>query len=144
MKVFGLLSIAAILTTSFNANDDGMNYYKPKYNEDNYYTILSSGTVNKIHETWGVDKDDIDELPVLDLREIRFHEFVEKAKEHLEKKLENITLTLEEIKLDRITDKDLGNDRNWFVLITFRYNEGRYAQMVPMLIDGKIILSTNE
>lgn len=147
MKLFELLTMTVLLTMSLitsDLNDDSLRYYQPKYQNNHYYTILSSGTENETHETWGVDKNDIEKLPFLNLKEIRFHEFEQNAKAHLEKRYEEIILTLVEIKLERITDQDLGNDRNWCIIVTFRHHENGYVQMVPLLIDGRIILSTNE
>lgn len=75
---------------------------------------------------------------------MRLQEFAQKAKVHLEERFEGISLTLVSIDLERITKEDLNNDRNWFVLVTYQHHENGFVQMVPMLVDGSIVLSSNE
>jgi hypothetical protein len=121
-----------------------MEFYQADYIKSNYYKILSAGSETREVEKWGIDKDDLDKLPVLDYDRLELKNAVKAAKSHIEKRFAPIELELLDIKLERITKDDLHNDRNWFILISFQSDSRGFVQMQPLLIDGRIILSSNE
>ncbi|PHQ28552.1 MAG: hypothetical protein COA80_01750 [Leeuwenhoekiella sp.] len=119
-------------------------YYKCDYKKGNYYTILSSGTQNEIDEVYGIDKNYYTELPEFDLNKIDVNKIIDNSKKHLKTRFNALDLKLTEIKYERINEKDLDNPKNWFILLTFVYNDKGHVQMVPVLPNNRIILSNKE
>jgi len=119
-------------------------YYKCDYNKNNYFTVLSSGDENVMNEFWGINKEYIKFLPEANFNQIDISKIIKNSTAHLNKRYPNIELNLIELKFERINDKDLLDNKNWIVLLTYQYNKLGYTQMIPMLIDGRIVLSNNE
>ena len=142
--IFIMLATLTMSLNPLSSYNEDLAYYQADYKNGNYFTILRSGTESDTTEVWGVDKDDINKLPKLDLAQVNYNNLVQNAKVHLEKRFQLTNLAMVEIKLARITELEIENNRNWFVVISFQYTEEAYMQLVPMLIDGRIILSKNE
>lgn len=121
-----------------------LKYYKCDYAKNKYDTILSSGNKHETTEVWGIDKSDIAKLPILNRKAIDRTVFIKIAAQHIKDRLPDINLLSSSFTLQRINEKDTSNPRNWFVDITFLYDEKGYYQEVPVLLNGKIILSNNE
>ncbi|MCU7549584.1 hypothetical protein OCK74_10690 [Chitinophagaceae bacterium LB-8] len=119
-------------------------YYKCDYSKNQFITILSSGTKDTTTEVWGIDKRDIEELPIIELKELDSGTIIKKAEAHLKKRFPGMSLQLSGFQVESITDNDTSNSRNKFVEVTFQYNKRGYYQIVPLLSDGRIILSNNE
>jgi hypothetical protein len=122
----------------------GLTYYKCDYTKT-YDTILSSGSdTNKLNEIWGVDTNDINNISTTSLDSVNLNFIIDNAKQHLRKRFSDMSLTLSSLTLERIDDHDTTNPRNWFFTISFLYDKKGYYQDVPVLLDGRIILSNQE
>ncbi len=109
-----------------------------------YDTIFMAGSEDSITEIWGVIRSDINEFPNFDPRSIDTTYVLKSAMEHLKNRFSDINIFSSTFKLERINDQDTASQNNWFIDITFLYDERGYFQKVPILLDGRIILSNDE
>ena len=120
-----------------------LSYYKCDYSK-RFDTILSSGDDYTIREIWGVNKSDISTFPSIKHLTVDTSVIIQTAATHLRKRFTDINILSSECKLERIDDEAIPNERNWFVDVTFLYDKRGYYQKVPVLLDGRIILSNKE
>ncbi len=121
-----------------------LRYYKCDYGKNQYDTILSSGSEHEVTEVWGVKKGDIIKLPILNKGTFDTNAIFRSAALHIKRRLPDIDLLSTSYTLERINERDSSNPRNWFIEVTFLYDKRGYYQTVPVLLDGRIILSSNE
>jgi hypothetical protein len=121
-----------------------LSYYQCDYSKQQYDTILSAGNELAITEIWGVNKSDIAELPNFNLQILDTSVFLRCATIHLKNQFPNINILSSNYKLERINEQDTSSQQNWFVDIMFLYDKRGYFQKVPLLLDGRIILSNTE
>jgi hypothetical protein len=119
-------------------------FYKCDYAADQYITILSSGNDHQQDEIWGINRRDIAKLPMLDINSLDTSILAEHAAIHLKSRFPGIDLLSTNFTLERIDDQDTSNERNWYIDVTFLYDKRGYVQKVPVLLDGRIVLSNNE
>jgi PBP1b-binding outer membrane lipoprotein LpoB len=121
-----------------------LSYYQCDYLKQQYDTILSAGDEYTITEIWGVNKTDIADLPRLGTQTLDTALLIESAAMHLKNRFPNINLLSSNYKFERINEQDTSNQKNWFINIMFLYDKRGYFQTVPLLLDGRIILSNTE
>ena len=121
-----------------------LSYYKCEYLRNQYDTILSAGNENEINEVWGVNKSDINKLPLINPNDLDTNTIITRAEMHLKKRISNIDLQFSSFTIERINEADSLNPRNKFIVVYFLYDKRGYYQVVPILLDGRIILSKNE
>lgn len=121
-----------------------LSYYKCDYSKREYDTILSSGDEHTTTEVWGIDKRYIDSLPSINIHPVDTTAIIKSAAFHLRKRFPDIAILYSDCKLEHISEKDTSNPNNWFFDISFLYDKRGYYQKVPVLLDGRIVLSNNE
>jgi len=123
---------------------EALEYYKCDYSKkDSLIVILSSGSENETNETWAIDPDDIVNFDTFQLDDIHLDKLVLKGKNHLSNRFDLIDLSLDHFTLQRI-EQNRFDSNNWVCLITFSYDGKAQFQMVPLLLDGSIVLSDKE
>jgi hypothetical protein len=121
-----------------------LRYYKCDYAKNRYDTILSSGDGHQITEVWGIDKKDIASLPLFKMETLDTNVIIQNAARYIKTIFPDIDFLSTRYSLERINEKDNSNPRNWFIEVSFLYDKRGYYQEVPLLLDGRIILSSNE
>jgi hypothetical protein len=121
-----------------------LQYYKCDYAKNRYDTILSSGDGHQITEVWGIDKKDIASLPLFKMETLDTSVIIQNAARYIKTIFPDIDFLSTRYSLERINEKDSSNPRNWFIEVSFLYNKRGYYQEVPLLLDGRIILSSNQ
>ncbi len=122
-------------------NIDSIVYYKPDYTK-HIDMILSSGEKGKKEsEFWGVNIKDITNLPKTKNR-MDYNKTILFAEKYLKKRFHPIDLQFQSIDLE--TANKYGPNQFSYFVITFSYDKKDYVQKVPMLLDGRIILSNKE
>lgn len=117
-------------------------YYQPDY-ANHIDTILSSGeNVKKASEAWGINELEIKKLPEIKTTKIDYNKAISIAEQHLKNRLGPIDLEFQSIELE-VLNKNSTNQFK-FLIVTFSYDKKEYVQKVPMLLDGRVILSNNE
>jgi len=117
-------------------------YYQPDYAKP-VDTILSSGeNGKKSSEAWGLNKSEIKKLPEIKTTKIDYNKAISIAKQHLKNGFDPIDLEFQSIELE-VLNKNTTNQFNYLV-VTFSYDKIEYVQKVPLLLDGRVILSSNE
>lgn len=117
-------------------------YYQPDYAKP-VDTILSSGeNGKKLSETWGLNKSEIKKLPEIKTTKIDYNKAISIAEQHLKNKFDLIKLEFQSMEL-QFLNKNTQNQFS-YLLMTFSYDNKGYVQKVPMLLDGRVILSNNE
>jgi hypothetical protein len=120
-----------------------LEFYKCDYLKK-HDTLLSSGSKDSITEIWGFNKLDINSLPQKNLNNTDLNQIIENAKQHLSNRFPGIILNFSDLKLKKIDIKDTSSLKNDFYIVSFIYDKRGYYQEVPVLPDGRIILSNNE
>ena len=147
-----LLSVLIISCKNENSSLDKPNqkanpataivYYQPDYAKP-ADTILSSGeNGKKSSETWGLNKSEIKKLPEIKTTKIDYNKAISIAEQHLKNKFDPIKLEFQSMEL-QFLNKNTPNQFS-YLLVTFSYDKKEYVQIVPMLLDGRVILSNNE
>jgi hypothetical protein len=121
-----------------------LRYYKCDYAKNRYDTILSSGDGHQITEVWGIDKKDIASLPLFKMETLDTSVIIQNAARYIKTIFPDIDFLSTRYSLERINEKDSSNPRNWFIEVSFLYDKRGYYQEVPLLLDGRIILSSNQ
>lgn len=117
-------------------------YYQPDY-ANHIDTILNSGeNGKKSSEAWGLNKSEIKKLPEIKTTKIDYNKVISIAKQHLNNRFDPIDLEFQSIELE-VLNKNTTNKFNYLV-VTFSYDKKKYVQKVPLLLDGRVILSNNE
>lgn len=116
------------------------------------YLVLSSGDgEGNISEAWHVSDSTLSKLPryqpLTDEVPLRISEALKIGLNHLKVRYPNEHFATNRVSLEQFYHKDLPtlySDRNWIYLLSFRYNIEGHVQMVPVLLNGNIVLSDNE
>lgn len=121
---------------------DAIIYYKPDYSNI-IDTVLSSGETDKeANEIWGINVPETKNLPAINYIKIDFNKAILIAEQYLKNRFNPIELQFKSIVFE-VANKNKPNQFE-FITVTFSYDQEKYIQMVPMLLDGKIILSNKE
>jgi hypothetical protein len=131
-------------TTTPKSRDLQLSYYKCDYLKSHYDTILSAVDEHNVHEVWGISKSDITQIPLINNNDLDSNDIIKSAEIYLKKRFQDIHLRLTDFKIEKITDLDSSNPKNKFIEVTFLYNEKGSYQIVPLLMDGRIVLSNKE
>ncbi|WP_375562730.1 hypothetical protein ACE193_09410 [Bernardetia sp. OM2101] len=140
---FFLVSMSCVFAQRPNISH--LKFYKCDYSDTtSYYAVLSSGSKTETTEIWGIDKSLLDSLPSLSEMKLDLEEVTTNAKLYLENRYYSPNSSKEyiltEISFERIIFKEEGN-KNWVIIAKFVYDERGFYQYVPILLDGRIILS---
>lgn len=76
------------------------------------------------------------------LTSVNLEMLIETGKNHLIDRLSPIDLQFADISIQRINSNQVSS-KNMIAIISFQYKEKAF-QMIPLLLDGTIILSSNE
>ena len=141
--IFSVVLLFLGLENVLAQDSEVIDYYSCSCTDStSYYIILQSGPKDKTTSFWGIDKSDIMTFQELDISRIDFNEMIEKAKSSIRKKMPFLkTLTFTKLELKRISKKIENDSRNWIVMITFEKDNKGFFEMVPVLLDGRIVLS---
>jgi len=118
-------------------------YYKADYTKD-IDTILSSDSEygKRENEIWGINKLEIKKSNQLNINDFDYNKAISLARQYLKKRFNPIELLFQSIELEHLNS---GNPQQLnYIIITFSYDKKEYVQKVPMLLDGRIVLSNNE
>ncbi len=123
---------------------DKIKYYKCNYSaKDSIVTILSSGPVNNsLSEYWSVNPDEITSSDSSSLGIINVNRLIRVGKEHLSSRLQHSDLQFSEISIEKVP-LDSYNKIIFICIITYKKSEN-FIEKIPMLLDGTVILSSNE
>jgi hypothetical protein len=121
-----------------------LTYYKCDYSKKRFDTLFSSGSERDIHEVWGVSPNDIITFPIINSSSVDSNAMVKSAGQHLKQRFTDMDLEISNFQIQWINHRDTSNPRNRFAEITFLYDKRGYYQKVPVLLDGRIILSNCE
>ncbi|QXP59473.1 hypothetical protein [Olleya sp. HaHaR_3_96] len=146
---FTLISCDLNDTKTVNKEQKGkiegkIKYHKPDYKKkDSLSIFLSSGIDNEnITEYWALTNSDIRNFEKINLTNINIELLIRNGKEHLLKELEPIKLKFSEISIQNVETTDKKNEI-FIGILSFEYRENMF-QMIPILLDGTIILSSNQ
>jgi len=81
---------------------------------------------------------------VVNFNQIDIHKIIKNSTSYLRTRYSHVDLTLLKIKFERINEMDLSNNKNWIIQLTYQYDNRGYVQVVPILADGRIVLSNKE
>ena len=146
--LFIFFFVAASFTQAQRPDISHLNFYKCDYTDTtSYYKVLSSGSKTETTEVWGVDKNLLDSLPSLTEMNLDLEKVASNAKIYLENRYyypnTNKEYKLTEISFVRANPKK-EDSKNWIIIFKFLYDERGFYQYVPILLDGRIVLSSNE
>ncbi len=124
--------------------EEKIKYHKPDYKKkDSLSIFLSSGIDNEnITEYWALTNSDIRNFEKINLTNINIELLIRNGKKHLLKELEPIKLKFSEISIQNVETIDKKNEI-FIGILSFEYRENMF-QMIPILLDGTIILSSNQ
>jgi hypothetical protein len=125
-------------------NSTSLSYYKCDYSKKGFDTILSSGDDSNIDEVWGINKSDIKDIVTNNLACLDLPEFIYKATIHIKKRYPELNLNVSSVEVIRNENVGPNDPRSWFVQVSFQYDHKNSYQIVPLLLDGRIILSNTE
>ncbi len=145
----GCSSAGPVDTQGQSSPADG--FYKCDYNKP-YRRILGSGSsADSLTEVWGIGEKDLRSLKSNgpeSLNDMDIPAYIRKAGTHIKNRfhLERAVFDSFEIQSIKISKDGPENKQNrfYFIVITFLYDERGYYQKIPLLTDGRIILSNNE
>ncbi|MGG6342031.1 hypothetical protein ACQ5SA_02130 [Stenotrophomonas indicatrix] len=116
------------------------------------WTVLSSGDADNTHERWQVGATRLHTLPAFDPARteppLSVHQATAAALAHIRLRYPGDDFVVSEVSLQRFTadaappTEDAA--RGWVYLVSLDYNAKGWTQMVPVLLDGSIVLSDNE
>lgn len=136
--------VGTITSSAKNEAFASQSYYRCDYAKERFAAILRSGNKDTVYEVWGVDRSDISHFPLVDARSLDTGKLVRVAETHLKKKYPTLPLRLADFRVENIIDRDIRNPRNRFVEVTFLCGGKDNYQVVPLLADGRVILSNKE
>lgn len=124
----------------FKNRDSKVMYYQPDYNSDSNHIILSSGNdLNQLNEYWKLDEKDF-KPPTIYPDVINWAALILNAKTHIQERFD-----LESIKLISIEiDKEFKDNPIKYAVISFEKDSSGFIEKLPMLLDGRIVLSNKE
>ncbi|WKL17234.1 hypothetical protein QYQ99_06870 [Comamonas testosteroni] len=117
------------------------------------WTVLSSGDGADTHERWQVSGTRLRTLPAFDPARaeppLSVHQATAAALAHAHLRYPSDDFVVSEVSLLRFTTEGAaaqGEDaaRGWVYLVGLDYNAKGWTQMVPVLLDGSIVLSDKE
>lgn len=120
-----------------------LEFYKCDYS-NKFDTLLSSGPKDVLSEVWGFNMKDTISFTKTDLESIDLSRIVENSNRHLSKRFPGVNLNFSDLTMEKINNKDTLSFKNCFFIVSFLYDEKGYYQNVPVLADGRIVLSENE
>ncbi|MGE8283644.1 MAG: hypothetical protein ACN6PX_07255 [Stenotrophomonas lactitubi] len=116
------------------------------------WTVLSSGDADDTHERWQVSATRLHTLPAFDPARaeapLSVHQATAAALAHARLRYPSDDFVVSEVSLQRFTAgaappaEDAA--RGWVYLVSLDYNAKGWTHMVPVLLDGSIVLSDNE
>ncbi len=132
---------ASKLQEQKSISKDSIVYYKPDYHKE-IDTILTSGTKEKSNEFWGVNISEMAKLPTANNIKVDFNKAISFAEQHLKYRFDPIELQFKSIEYE-VANKNTSRQFD-YIIVTFSYDKKEAFQLVPMLLDGRIISSNNE
>ena len=119
---------------------------------EHQWTLLSSGDGVDTHERWQVNGTRLRTLPAFDPARaeppLSVHQATAAALAHAHLRYPSDDFVVSEVSLQRFTEGAAaqGEDaaRGWVYLVSLDYNAKGWTQMVPVLLDGSIVLSDKE
>ncbi|MDT9580440.1 hypothetical protein RS982_03865 [Stenotrophomonas indicatrix] len=116
------------------------------------WTVLSSGDGDHTHERWQVSGTRLRTLPAFDPARaeppLSVHQAAAAALAHARRRYPGDDFVVSEVSLQRFTagaaPQSADAARGWVYLVSLDYNAKGWTQMVPVLLDGSIVLSDNE
>jgi len=116
------------------------------------WTVLSSGDDADTHERWQVSGTRLRTLPAFDPARaeppLSVHQATAAALAHAHLRYPSDDFVVSQVSLQRFTAGavPLTEDaaRGWVYLVSLDYNAKGWTQMVPVLLDGSIVLSDEE
>lgn len=136
--------IAAVLLLSALANPLAMAV-------ERQWTVLASGDDVQTHERWQVSESRLRTLPAFDPARaeppLSVHQATAAALAHARLRYPGDVFVVSEVSLQRITAAahDVPDvARAWVYLVSLDYNAKGWTQIVPVLLDGSVVLSDNE
>jgi hypothetical protein len=122
------------------------------YAEETKYLVLSSGDKNTITEAWYVSHAEIEALPFYDPLSdplpLDIQQVITSAYNHIKKRFPGSTYVLNEIRLERFAENinpyPERKAKDWVFLVSFKYSDYGAVQMIPVFLNGLVVLSDNE
>ncbi|MBA0098602.1 hypothetical protein WH218_05965 [Stenotrophomonas indicatrix] len=119
---------------------------------EHQWTVLSSGDGDHTRERWQVSGTQLRTLPVFDPARaeppLSVHQAAAAALVHARLRYPGDDFVVSEVSLQRFTagaaPQSEDAARGWVYLVSLDYNAKGWTQMVPVLLDGSIVLSDNE
>ncbi|WP_223485676.1 hypothetical protein [Stenotrophomonas indicatrix] len=119
---------------------------------EHQWTVLSSGNGDHTRERWQVSGTRLRTLPVFDPARaeppLSVHQAAAAALVHARLRYPGDDFVVSEVSLQRFTagaaPQSEDAARGWVYLVSLDYNAKGWTQMVPVLLDGSIVLSDNE
>lgn len=116
------------------------------------WTVLSSGDGDDTHERWQVSATRLRTLPAFDPARaeppLSVHQATIAALAHARLRYPSDDFMVSEVSLQRFTAGAAAHTedaaRGWVYLVSLDYNAKGWTQMVPVLLDGSIVLSDGE
>ncbi|WP_223482558.1 hypothetical protein [Stenotrophomonas sp. OVS01A] len=116
------------------------------------WTVLFSGDGDDTHERWQVSGTRLRTLPVFDPARaeppLSVHQAAAAALAHARLRYPGDDFVVSEVSLQRFAagaaPQSEDAARGWVYLVSLDYNAKGWTQMVPVLLDGSIVLSDNE
>jgi hypothetical protein len=116
------------------------------------WTVLSSGDGDDTHERWQVSATRLHTLPAFDPARaeppLSVHQATAAALAHASQRYPSDDFVVSEVSLQRFTAGAAPHTedaaRGWVYLVSLDYNAKGWTQMVPVLLDGSIVLSDSE
>ncbi|MDH6329345.1 hypothetical protein M2299_000145 [Stenotrophomonas sp. 1278] len=119
---------------------------------EHQWTVLSSGDGDHTRERWQVSGTRLRTLPAFDPARaeppLSVHQAAAAALVHARLRYPGDDFVVSEVSLQRFTagaaPQSEDAARGWVYLVSLDYNAKGWTQMVPVLLDGSIVLSDNE
>lgn len=119
---------------------------------EHQWTVLSSGDGDHTRERWQVSGTRLRTLPAFDPARaeppLSVHQAAAAALAHARLRYPGDDFVVSEVSLQRFTagaaPQSADAARGWVYLVSLDYNAKGWTQMVPVLLDGSIVLSDNE
>ncbi|QII29244.1 hypothetical protein G6052_11120 [Stenotrophomonas maltophilia] len=116
------------------------------------WTVLSSGDGGDTHERWQVSATQLHTLPAFDPARaeppLSVHQATAAALAHARLRYPSDDFVVSEVSLQRFTAGAAAHTedaaRGWVYQVSLDYNAKGWTQMVPVLLDGSIVLSNSE
>jgi hypothetical protein len=149
-----LCAIGFFLLVTVNTAAEGIvsAQYKEDYSKKDLITIIESGSIDSVEETWQISKNKIDSLPMVDIRKTIETSFllmlIEQCRKFICEKYSDeywfLGIEIKHIKDEQtrsIKTEYFSND--WVLILDYGSASGD-IQKVPCFPNGTIILSSKE